>query len=98
MIYLGWLLIFIGVFFLLSGVIAIYRFPGFYNKLHASGVIDCCAIPLCVFGLSLMQDSYISFLKLVFIGILMFIVSPLSTYALARASVKSKIDEEGRIK
>lgn len=98
MIYLGWLLILIGIFFLLSGVIALHRFPGFYNKLHASGVIDCCAIPLCIIGLSLMQDSYVSFFKLVFIAILIFIVSPLSTYALARGSIKYKIDEDGRIK
>lgn len=98
MIYLGWLLILIGIFFLLSGVIALYRFPGFYNKLHASGVIDCCAIPFCIFGLALMQETYTSFFKLIFIGILIFIVSPLSTYALARCSIKFKIDEDGRIK
>ncbi|MCP5370023.1 MAG: monovalent cation/H(+) antiporter subunit G [Rickettsiaceae bacterium] len=98
MIYIGWLLIFIGIFFLLSGLIAIYRLPGFYNKLHATGMIDCCGIPFCIIGLALMQDNYTSFFKLIFIGILIFIVSPLSTYGIANSSIKSKIDCEGRIK
>ncbi|MGC0372106.1 MAG: hypothetical protein DGJ47_000811 [Rickettsiaceae bacterium] len=98
MIYFAWPIIFLGMFFIISGVVGLYRFPDFYTKLHAASVIECCGIPLCLFGLSLMQDSYMSFFKIIFIIILILLLNPVSTFALARASVMYKIDKEGRIK
>jgi multicomponent Na+:H+ antiporter subunit G len=96
--YLGWALIFSGMFFLLSGIIALFRFPGFYAKIHASSVIECCGGPLCFIGLALLQDDYTSSFKLLAITILILIMNPVSTHALGRASILFKIDKEGRIK
>ncbi|GAB4163731.1 MAG: Na+/H+ antiporter subunit G [Rickettsiaceae bacterium] len=98
MIYLGWILILIGMFFILSGIIALFRFPDFYTKLHAASVIECCGGPFCFIGLALLQSNYTSSFKLVAIAILVFIMNPVSTYALGRASVLFKVDKEGRIK
>lgn len=98
MIYLGWILIFIGIFFILSGIIGLLRFQGFYSKLHGGGVIECCGIPFCFIGLAFIQDHYTSSFKLIFIAMLILILSPASTFALGRASILFKIDKEGRIK
>lgn len=98
MIYLGWLLILIGLFVIISGIIALFRFPDFYTKLHGAGVIECCGIPFCLIGLSLMQDSYVNSFKLIIITLLVFILGPASTHALGRASLIYKIDKDGRIK
>lgn len=93
MIYLGFTLIFIGLFFILSGIIAIFRFGGFYAKLHAVSVIECCGAPICFVGLSFLQHDVASSYKLFFIAILIFLLNPASTFALCRASVLYKIKD-----
>jgi len=98
MIYLGWLLIIIGLFFILSGIIALFRFPDFYTKLHAASVIECCGGPFCFIGLALLQTDYTSSFKLIAIAALVFLMNPVSTHALGRASLLYKVDEKGRIK
>jgi multicomponent Na+:H+ antiporter subunit G len=98
MIYLGWLLISIGLFVIISGILALFRFPDFYTKLHGASIIESCGIPLCLIGLALMQDNYVSSFKLIIITLLVFILNPLSTHALGRASLIYKIDKDGRIK
>ncbi len=98
MIYLGWMLILIGMFFIISGIVGLYRFPDFYTKLHAGSVIECCGIPLCLIGLAMLQDSYISSFKLLTMGVILFVLNPVSTFALGRASLLYKIDKQGRIK
>jgi multicomponent Na+:H+ antiporter subunit G len=98
MIFLGWTLISVGLFFIASGIIALFRFPDFYTKLHAASVIECCGGPLCFIGLALLQHDLTSSLKLIFVVILIFILNPISTHALARASLLYKVDKNGRIK
>lgn len=96
--YLGWLFVITGMFFIIFGIIALFRFPDFYTKLHASSVIECCGIPLCLVGLAMMQNDYINSFKLIIATIIIFILNPSSTYALGRASLLYKIDKDGRIK
>lgn len=98
MLYLGWLLIFIGLFAIISGVIAVFRFPDFFTKLHGASVIECFGIPLCLIGLAFIQPLLTSSFKLIFTAIIIFILSPISSHALGRAALKSKVDSNGRIK
>ena len=98
MIYLGWSLIFIGALLLIIGIIALFRFPDFYTKLHAASLIECCAIPFSLMGLAMMQTDYINIFKLIAITFLIFLLNPVSTHALGRASLLYKVDKEGRIK
>ncbi len=98
MVYLAWLLIIIGLFVVISGIIALYRFPDFYTKLHGASVIDCCGIPFCLFGLALMQDNYLNSFKLIAIIALIILLNPTATHAIARASVLFKVDKNGRVK
>ena len=98
MIYLGWVLILVGMFFILSGIVALFRFPDFYTKLHAASIIESCGLPFCFIGLAMLQTNYTSSFKLVGMAILVFLLNPVSTYALGRASLLYKVDKQGRIK
>ncbi|PCJ27609.1 MAG: hypothetical protein COA94_03725 [Rickettsiales bacterium] len=81
-----------------SGIVGLFRFPDFYTKIHAAGVIEVCGLPFCFIGLALMQSDYTSTFKLVAIAALIFLLNPVSTYALARAAMPVKLDEKGRVK
>jgi len=98
MIYIGFILITIGLGFIISGILGLLRFRDFYTKLHAAGVIESCGIPFCLVGLSFLQADGASTFKLILIAILMLLLGPVSTHALARASVLYKVDDEGRVK
>lgn len=98
MIYIGWALILIGLFVIISGMMALYRFPDFYTKLHGASVIECCGLPCTLIGLAFMQNEFTSAFKLVLMAILILLLNPVSTFALGRASLFYKVDEEGRIK
>ena len=98
MIYLGWILILTGMFFIACGIIALFRFLDFYTKLHAASVIECCGGPLCLIGLAIIQSDYTSSFKLLTITMLVFLLNPVSTHALVRASMLYKIDKKEKIK
>ena len=98
MVYIGWFLIVIGLFFVLSGVLGLFRFPGFYNKLHAASVAECCGVPISLVGLSMIQSDWSASVKLILAALLILILSPVAAFALGRASISSKLDAEGRIK
>lgn len=98
MIFFGWLLIAFGLFFIIAGIVALFRFPDFYTKLHAASVIECCGGPLCFIGLAFLQTDLTSAIKLIFIVVLILILNPVSTHALGRASLLYKVDKDGRIK
>ena len=98
MIYTGWILVLIGLFVIISGIVALFRFPDFYTKLHAASVTECCGLPCTLIGLALMQSEFTSAFKLILMAVLILLLNPLSTFALGRASLIYKVDEEGRIK
>jgi len=98
MVYIGFILIVIGLGFIASGIVGLIRFRNFYTKIHASGVIECCGIPFCLVGLSFLQSDFSSAFKLIIITLVILLLSPVSTHALARASILYKIDKDGRIK
>jgi multicomponent Na+:H+ antiporter subunit G len=98
MIFLGWILIIIGLFIIISGIVALFRFPDFYTKLHGASVIESCGIPFCLIGLAFMQDNYIDSFKLIIIMLLIFILNPVSSHALGRASLMYKVNEDGNVK
>ncbi len=98
MIYIGFIFIIIGIGFIASGILGLFRFRDFYTKIHASGVIECCGIPFCLVGLSFLQTDIALIFKLLIIALLILLLNPVSTHAIARASVLYKIDEDGRIK
>lgn len=84
---IGWIIIILSLFVILSGIIGIFRFPDFYTKIHAAGVIECCGVSMCLVGLSCLQPNLISSFKLLFGALLIFLLNPVTTHALAKASL-----------
>jgi multicomponent Na+:H+ antiporter subunit G len=89
--YTGTLLIIIGLFAIFSGIIGLFRLPDFYTKLHAASVIECAGIPICLVGLACMQTSLASSIKLILAAFLVFLLNPVSTHALGKASLLMKV-------
>jgi multicomponent Na+:H+ antiporter subunit G len=98
MTYIGFVFITIGIGFIISGILGLFRFRDFYTKIHAASVIECCGIPFCLIGLSFIQTDLTSAFKLIITALLILLLNPVSTHAIARASVLFKIDKDGRIK
>ena len=98
MTYIGFVFITIGLGFIISGILGLFRFRDFYTKIHAASVIECCGIPFCLIGLSFIQTDLTSAFKLIITALLILLLNPVSTHAIARASVLFKIDKDGRIK
>ncbi len=78
-----------GFFFNLAAVIGIIRLPDVYNRLHSSSKNTTLGSLLIIFGLAIREvylRSWFSSIKLLFIGLILIIASPVASHALARAA------------
>jgi multicomponent Na+:H+ antiporter subunit G len=85
---IAYLFIVSGLFFITSGVLGVFRMPDVLTKIHAAGLIDSIGLPLCFFGLSIMQESIASFVKIILMIPLFWILGPVSSHAIAKAAWK----------
>lgn len=88
---IAYILLVLGIFFIISSIVGLLRFPDFYTKMHAAGVADSFGIPLALLGLSMLQSSWIGSLKVIAIILLFFLLSPTNTHALIKAAWISKL-------
>jgi multicomponent Na+:H+ antiporter subunit G len=82
----------LGLFFNLAAVVGILRMPDIYCRLHSSSKNSTLGSLLIVFGLGLRYAALGNLpaaLKILFIGLLLMIVTPLGSHALARAAYVS---------
>ena len=84
-------LILAGLFFLLAGVIGLFRFPDFYTRMHAAGKCDTLGSLLVVSGLAVYTGFTLGSFKIIFIAVFVFLTSPTATHAIARAAFKNKL-------
>jgi multicomponent Na+:H+ antiporter subunit G len=84
---IGFILVSFGIVFIFFGVVGFFRFRDFYSKLHGAGLIECCGVPLCLLGLACINGSYTGTCKLVIAALLVLLLSPVSTNALAKAAM-----------
>lgn len=75
-----------GGIFCMVGALGLLRMPDFYTRLHAASVIETLGAGLLLLGMMLHAGLTLVTVKLVFIGVLLFFVSPTATHALARAA------------
>jgi len=85
------ILILLGLFFLLTGAIGLYRFPDYFTRMHAAGKCDTLGSLLIVSGLAVYQGLSVGSVKIVFIAVFIFWTSPTATHAIARAALKNKL-------
>ncbi|MEO0341942.1 MAG: monovalent cation/H(+) antiporter subunit G [Pseudomonadota bacterium] len=88
----SWICILGGVFFSITGAFGVVRFPEFWTRLHASSVAESGGMILLVLGMCLQAGWGLVLVKLVLIGVFLFITGPTSTHAVANAALVSGED------
>jgi len=83
----SWLCLIGGGFFCVVGALGMLRMPDFYTRMHAASVVETLGAGLILLGLLLQAGLTLVAVKLLFIGVLIFVASPTATHALARAAV-----------
>jgi len=89
----GGMLLGAGALLLIVGGIGINRFPHFYSRLHAAGVIDTLAAGLVLAGLAPAFGVTLGMLKLALIFVFLLFTSPTACHALARSAHLSGLRE-----
>ena len=84
---LSWFCLVSGGLFCVVGAIGMLRMPDLYTRLHASSVIESIGAGLILLGLMLQAGLSLITLKLLMLGVLLFIASPTATHAIARVAM-----------
>ncbi len=80
------ILLILGSALLVIGGVGLLRFPHFYSRLHAGGVIDTLAAGLFLAGLAFLFGPTLGSVKLGLIFVFLLFTSPTACHALARAA------------
>ena len=86
---LSWVLIVTGGAFTIIGAVGQLRFPDFWARLHAASVSDSAGVILLIAGMCLQSGATLITVKLVVIGIFLFVTGATSTHATASAALVS---------
>jgi multicomponent Na+:H+ antiporter subunit G len=86
---LSWILIVSGTFFCIVGSFGALRFPDFWSRLHAVSVTDSAGMILLITGMILQAGFSLIAVKLIIMGVFLFITGPTSTHAVANAALTS---------
>lgn len=95
MLLAGYLILFFGFCFIFSGIVGIFRFRGFFPKIHACGVLDGCGAFLVFMGLAIISYGRFNFAdiaKTFFAAFLLLLLGPISSHALGK--IKLEIDKK----
>ncbi|MGV0005716.1 MAG: monovalent cation/H(+) antiporter subunit G [Candidatus Porifericomitaceae bacterium WSBS_2022_MAG_OTU9] len=76
-----------GTLCVLIGVLAFFRLPDFYSRLHATSVIETLAAILLLTGLMVHLGWGAPMAKLLLVLLLLLVLNPFSTNALAQAAL-----------
>ncbi len=85
----SWALILSGGFFTVVSALGIYRFPDFWARLHAASVSESAGMLLLLAGMCVQAGFTLVTVKLIIIGIFLFINGPTATHAVANAALVS---------
>ena len=84
---LSWGCIIAGSLFMLIGAFGTLRMPNFWARLHAASITDSGGMILLVIGMCLHSGFSLITVKLLIIGVFLFITGPTSTHAIANAAL-----------
>ncbi len=85
----SWIAILLGSAFMLIGAIGTLRFPDFWSRVHAVSVTDSAGMLLLTLGMCIQGGFTLVTVKLIIIGIFLFITGPTATHAVANAAFVS---------
>jgi multicomponent Na+:H+ antiporter subunit G len=89
---ISWALILAGGFFTVVGAAGLVRMPDVFTRMHAASVTDTLGAGLLLLGFMLQAGFSLVLLKLVFLLVLFFFVSPVATHAIASAALHYGIE------
>ncbi len=84
---LSWIFILGGSAFVIIGAFGALRFPDFWSRLHAVSITDSAGVILLIVGMSLQSGATLITVKLLIIGVFLFITGPTATHAVANAAL-----------
>ena len=85
----SWAAIVGGSAFMIIGAIGTWRFPDFWSRLHAVSVSDSLGMILLIAGMMIQAGPTLISVKLLLIGVFLFITGPTATHAVANAAMVS---------
>ena len=83
----SWVLLGTGSVFAIIGGVGLLRMPGFYSRVHASGITDTLGAGCILVGLMLHSGLTTVTIKLVFIFAFLLITSPTAAHALVNGAM-----------
>ncbi len=84
---LSWIFILGGSIFVIIGAFGTLRFPDFWSRLHAVSITDSAGVILLITGMCLQAGATLTTVKLLIIGVFLFITGPTATHAVANAAL-----------
>ena len=90
--WVSWILIAVGSIFGIIGGIGVIRFPNFFTRIHAAGMTETMCAPMILGALILQSGLTLASVKLCAILVFLFLTSPTSSHALAKAALHGGID------
>jgi multicomponent Na+:H+ antiporter subunit G len=89
---ISWAFILPGAFFLIVSGVGMIRMPDVYTRMHAAGIADTMGADLILTGLIFQSGISLISLKIVLILGFLFLTSPVSTHAMARAALEGGVE------
>ena len=86
---LSWVCLLGGSFFVVVGALGVIRMPDLFTRLHAGGITDTMGAGFILVGLMFQGGISLITAKLILVLGFLWFSSPVSTYALARATLAS---------
>ena len=94
---IAYIMIFLGLFFIITSILGLIRMPDSFAKIHALSISEILGIPLIVIGLALRQNSLFASFKVLLLIPIILIVGSISTHYIAKItnnnSPKKEYDE-----
>lgn len=84
---LSWALLIAGSFFSIVGAIGMLRMPDVFTRMHAASVTETLGAGLILVGLMLQAGLSLVTVKLLILGVLIFIAGPTATHAIAHVAI-----------
>ncbi|GKX32177.1 hypothetical protein SH1V18_46570 [Vallitalea longa] len=81
---IGYIIISIGLIFMLIGLIGLLKFKNFYSRVLVSSIIDTASFITIIIGVIFIKGISFFSLKIILILLLMLFLNPLATHTIAR--------------
>ena len=87
----SWVCLMAGSLFCVIGGVGLLRLPDVFSRMHGAGITDTLGAALVLVGLMFQAGLTLVTVKLVMILVILWLTSPTSTHAIAKAAILSGV-------